>query len=72
MKFEQLYPNFLSLSDEERFEFFSDYYHRRSIDLTETLVAKVTTKKERTKGKTEKKITVSKDQFALLKQLGLC
>lgn len=72
MKFEQLYPNFLTISDEERFEFFSDYYHRRSIDLTETLVAKVTTKKERTKGKTEKKITVSKDQFALLKQLGLC
>lgn len=72
MKFEQLYPNFLTISDEERFEFFSNYYHRRSIDLTETLVAKVTTKKERTKGKTEKKITVSKDQFALLKQLGLC
>ena len=72
MRFQDLYPNFLDMSESDRVEFFLGYYNRRAIDLTETVVAKVTTQKTRGSGRTDKKLTVTKDQLALLKQLGLC
>lgn len=72
MRFEDLYPNFLSMSESEQLSFFTDYYSRRTIDLSQTVIAKVPVKKERGKGKTEKKISLTKEQFELMKKLGLC
>jgi len=71
MKFETLYPNFLDLPEPERFSFFAAYRVQRSLDLVENTVAKVTVQKERTKGKKDKKITVSREQLLLLQKLGL-
>ena len=72
MLLQDLYTNFLDLDDAQKLEFIQDYCARRNVDLRETAVVKVPVKKERGKGRTDKKITVSKDQLALLKQLGLC
>jgi len=70
MRFEDLYPNFLQLTDSDRAFFFEGYYQRRARDLAEIEV-KVTTQKERSKGRTDKKISVTKEQLQLLRQLGL-
>jgi len=70
MRFEDLYPNFLQITDSDRAFFFEAYYQRRSRDLAEIEV-KVTTQKERGKGRTDKKISVTKEQLQLLRQLGL-
>jgi len=72
MLLQDLYTNFLDLDDADRLKFMLDYCEKRNIDLKETAVVKVPVKKERGKGRTDKKLTVTKDQLALLKQLGLC
>ena len=71
MKFETLRPDFLQLSDSDRFQFFAAYRSKRHTDLVENTIAKVTVQKERTKGQTDKKISVTKEQLAALRRMGL-
>jgi hypothetical protein len=75
---EQLRPNLLELPYEEALHLFTEYYHKRERDLTLIQITPTTTARKAKasnstapKAKKEKTVTVSSDQLALLKKLGL-
>ena len=69
MKLEQLYPNFLSLSEDEQLSFVSSYREKRHHDLVVTTVVDV---KQRGKRKSVgRKVTVTPEALELLKKIGL-
>lgn len=70
MRLEQLRPNFLEVSDEERLALFTTYYARRTKDLEQSVV-KIKGKKAKGKKRSERKIPVSPEQLDLLRKLGL-
>jgi hypothetical protein len=71
MKLEQLRPNLGELPVEEAFTLFKKYCEKRSTDITQLIVKpkEVTTKKKTTRKRDE--ISVTQEQFNVLKKLGL-
>ena len=72
MKLRNLRKNFLLMEQEARTIFVISYRERREKDLTSLQEFDLTsTKKEKRVGKTDKKIAVTSEGLALLKQMGL-
>jgi hypothetical protein len=70
MKFEELKPNFLSMGSQERLIFMFEYAEKRNKDI-EMLLVNVTQKKKGVKKGKGKMVSVTGEQLALLKALGL-
>ena len=72
---QQLRQNLLDLPYEDGLITFTEYYFRRERELTEIQITPKTTKRKATKTGTKavkgKSVSVSTDQLALLKKLGL-
>ena len=69
MKLEQLYPNFLSLSETDQLSFVDSYRARRHKDLVETTVVDIKQKGKRKS--VGRKVTITPEAFELLKKIGL-
>lgn len=77
-KLEDLYPNFLTMSDEEMREFFYSYAARRAEDIANSNLIAVKKKPSSKDRSTDtplaqkvKKISVTAEQADLLRKLGL-
>lgn len=70
MKLEDLRPNFLEVSEEERCALFDSYCAQRIKDLESTVV-EIPKKRAKGKKRSERKIPVSPEQLDLLRKLGL-
>jgi hypothetical protein len=73
MKLPQMYPNFLSLSEEQRTQFIEIYSEQRYRDL-DVVISQPKTPRPKSPSIPKLKagkITVTQDQFTLLKKLGL-
>ena len=74
MKFENLYKNLLTMTESERLEFFIGYTQQRAFDIANSAVIKESTKQEKSENKAisrGKKVSLSTEQYELLKKLGL-
>lgn len=70
MKLENLRPNFLEMSDEERFANFEFYCRQRLRDLEERVI-EVPKKQAKERKKSDRKIPVTPEELSLLRKIGL-
>lgn len=71
MKFEELKNNFLSMESSERISFVAAYYEQRDKDISMTTVSIKQKRTRKSSGRKGKTISVTTDQLALMKSLGL-
>lgn len=71
MRLEDLYKNILDMEPAERLEFFIKYSNQRTQDLSVVQTKARKPRKGSAKKPKGKTVTVTQEQFALLKSLGL-